>query len=165
MFAQADVAGYPRHVLPADELRANAGELALSPLGGCETKSASATTRPSTASPRNSRRSLSSMVAATSLPASCAEIWASSLANERWVSACVSNTGFVKPCPRAVCNSLRSVSKGCRSFPILHESIRLQVFRSNPRYAEHLQRELGAKTAETAYTNRCSDHCGVGLPS
>ena len=58
MAAQADGHGHLRHVLPAHQLGADAGQLALVPLR-MRRNSASATTSPSTASPRNSRRSLS----------------------------------------------------------------------------------------------------------
>ena len=73
---------------------------------GCRRNIDSATTSPSTASPRNSSRSLSPASPGSSSPPTRIR----SLARERWVSARSSSSGLTKSYPSAASNSLKTAS-------------------------------------------------------
>ncbi len=96
ILAQVNLLSYFCHVLAADQPGTNPRQFAFAAHSGCSANSVSATTRPRTASPRYSRRSLSAGADfLAGLPA-CASWWAS----ERCVSARTSSSGLEKLVPQ-----------------------------------------------------------------
>jgi hypothetical protein len=127
MTAQADGRGHLRHVLAADQLGADAGQLALLPLR-MKQKQGFGHHQPSTASPRNSRRSLSPVPAASACRLA-ARRWPARWPLARWPksdgSARAPAARACKAMPSAASSSARTAST-CASIRFLENSILLE---------------------------------------